>query len=116
VVPEETLKHEIALLVREGREPAEISAPKLEELCRRDPLSTEARRARRFSRLGRLRCAVCSAPLLAKFGRRRRWHFASDPRADGTANCDHEPETEAHRALKMALCQVFEEALSPSGW
>ncbi len=70
MVPVEPLMHEIALLVREDREPEEISAIKLERLCRRDPLSVEAHRARRFSRLGLLKCAVCSAPLVAKFGRR----------------------------------------------
>lgn len=112
----EALKHQIALLVREGCEPEEISAPKLEKLCWRNPLSTEARKARRFSRLGRLRCAVCSAPLVAKFGRQRRWHFASDQRAGATGRCDHEPETEAHRTLKVALCQFFEETLAARGW
>lgn len=116
MVPEDTLRHQIALLVREGHKPEEISAPKLEQLCRRDPLSMAARRARRYSRLGRLRCAVCSAPLVAKFGRQRRWHFAFDRRAAATERCDHEPETEAHRALKMALCRTFEETLSSRGW
>lgn len=116
MVPAETLRHEIALLTREGHESEEVSAPRLEELCQRDPLSAEARRVRRFSRLGRLRCAVCSSALVAKFGRRRRWHFASDRRADGAGYCDHEPETEAHRALKTALHQFFEESLSSRGW
>lgn len=116
MVSVETLRHEIALLVREGHEPEEVSAPKLEQICRRDPLSAEASRTRRFSRLGRLRCAVCSAALVAKFGRRRRWHFASDRRAGGAGRCDHEPETEAHRALKTALRRFFEESLSSRGW
>ena len=105
MVPPETLRHEIALLVREGREPEEISAPRLERLCLRDPLSMAARRARRFSRLGLLRCAVCLAPLVAKFGRRRRWHFASDQRAGGIGRCDHEPETEARSPPHLILMQ-----------
>jgi hypothetical protein len=45
VVPVETLKHEIALVVRESHEPEEISAPKLEKLCRRDPFCEGAQDA-----------------------------------------------------------------------
>jgi len=82
-----------------GREPEEVSAPRVEDLCEGDAGRIAARKLRRFSKHGLLRCAVCSAPLVACFGRRRRWHFASDRRACGASRCDHEPETEAHCAF-----------------
>jgi len=52
------LRHEVALLVPAEREPEEISAPRLENLCEGDVARIAARKVRRFSRLGLLRRAA----------------------------------------------------------
>lgn len=111
------LKHEIALLIRPGKDTEEVSAPDLERRYHRNPCALEARRLKRMSRLKLLRCAVCDSPLTAKLGSKKSWHFAS--RKDGSntqAVCDHESESLAHRSVKKALFDHFLKTLSPLGW
>lgn len=111
------LKHEIALLVRPGKDTEEVSAPDLERTSRHDPGALEARRLKRMSRLKLLRCAVCGSPLTAKLGRKKSWHFAMrNNDSDTQAVCDHEPESLAHRSVKKALYEHFLKILCPLGW
>lgn len=111
------LKHEIALLVRPGKDTEEASAPDLERRSRHDPNTLEARRLKRMSRLKLLRCAVCGSPLIAKLGRKNTWHFAACANDSDTQTvCDHEPESVAHRSVKKVLYEHFLKTLCPLGW
>lgn len=113
---EAELKHEVA---RDSGGTIH-NARAIEREAGSDPEHPAAAPAIAASDGGGLYCCVCGSPLRRVFGSSgtRRWHFAL--REAEASACGHEPETEAHRAAKVALHErleeCMEESLAGQGW